>query len=159
MMYLVVGVLIFGINLGQGDIVSVILVLMLGLIATIGLGMLLSQVFFYTATGKGGPHPILMFANTFANTFSGVAFPIEVLRDFAPWLYPISILPPQTHALLAIGMILKGAGLLDHSVITNIVYLAVFAMVTMPVGHYLMRKGLDRIRKEGYAPSPITIFD
>jgi ABC-type polysaccharide/polyol phosphate export permease len=154
-----VGILIFGINLGRGNVILVILVLVLGTVATLGFGMLLSQIFFYTSTGKGGANPILMFAHTFSNTFSGAIFPVEVLRDFAPWLYPISILLPQTHALSAARMILKGVSPSDPSVAADIIYLIVFAVIMIPVGYYLIRRGMDRIRKEGYAPSYVTIFD
>lgn len=157
-LYLAVGVLVFSISLGSGNAALAVLVLILGLVATVGLGMLLSQVFFYTSTGKGGPNPILMFASTFATTFSGATFPVEVLLGFAPWLFPISTFLPQTHALSAIRMILAGASIFDNAVITDITYLIIFAAVTIPIGSYLTTKGLDRVRREGYAPHPGGIW-
>jgi len=157
-LYLVVGVLIFGVDLGAGNAALAVLVLLLGVVATQGLGMLFSLVFFYTATGKGGPNPILMFTHTFANTFSGATFPVEVLIAFAPWLFPISAFLPQTHALSAVRMILKGASILSPPVIIDLTYLAVFAAVAIPIGYYVIKKGLDRVRKEAYIPPTAGIW-
>jgi len=151
-LYLVIGLAIFGMNLGSGNGALALLVLILGLAATVGLGMLLCLVFFYTATGKGGPSPILMFAYTFTNAFSGATFPIEVIIEFAPWLFLISAFLPQTHAISAIRMILNGSSLFDASVFADIAYLIVFSAITIPIGYYLIRRGLDKVRREGYVP-------
>jgi ABC-type multidrug transport system permease subunit len=158
MLYLAMGALIFGINLGKGNAPLAILVLVLGMVSTFGLGMLLSQIFFYTSTGKGGPNAVLMLASTFANTFSGATFPVEVIIAYAPWLYPISAFLPQTHTLSVIRIILNGASLSDFSVLSHIIYLIIFAFITIPIGTYLFRKGLDHIRKEGYAPHELGIW-
>lgn len=149
-LYIIIGLLIFGMNFGRGNTVLAILVLLLGLAATVGLGMLLCLLFFYTATGKGGPSPIIMFATTFANTFSGATFPIEVIIAFAPWLFLISAILPQTHALSAIRLILNGSSLYD--VLGDIAYLVVFSVITIPIGAYLIKRGLDKVRREGYVP-------
>lgn len=44
-------------------------------------------------------------------------------------------------------------GSLSTSVIRNdLVYLAVFVAVALPIGVALMRKGMRRLKKEGYVP-------
>ena len=158
MLYLVVGVLFFGISLGTGNVVLAILLLLLGVIATTGLGMLFSLFFLYTAWGKGRPNPVIMFAREFASTFSGAIFPVKVLIGYAPWLYPICAFLPQTHALSAVRMVLGGAGLLAPSIMPDIIYLAVFALITVPVGYFLINRGLDRVRKQGYALEGVWVY-
>jgi len=49
--------------------------------------------------------------------------------------------------------LLLAGGSLSTSVIRNdLVYLAVFVAVALPIGVALMRKGMRRLKKEGYVP-------
>jgi|GEM_PF-2216766 ABC-2 type transport system permease protein len=152
-LYLVIGALFFGlnINLSVMSVMLAVLVFLLGLVATNGLGMLLSLFFFYTHKGKGAANPIIMFAHTFADTFSGATFPVEILAKYAPWLYPISIFLPQTHTISIIRIILAGQGLSNPSTLVSVFYLIVFSLVVVPIGYFVVNSGIDRVRKEGYA--------
>ena len=69
-LYLLVGIFIFGVRIGEGNPLSALLILLLGTVSTIGMGMLLAQLFFYTDTAKGGGSPVIMFVHTFVNAFT-----------------------------------------------------------------------------------------
>lgn len=154
-LYLAIGVVFFGlnINLKIESIVLAILFILLGIAATTSLGMLLSLFFFYTRAGKSGANPFIMFAHTFADTFSGATFPVEVLAKYAPWLYPISVFLPQTHAISAVRLVLAGRCVSDPAILISVLYLITFTIIMVPIGYFLVSKGIDRIRKEGYAIS------
>ena len=158
-LYLFAGVLFFGVSLGRGDAASVFAALALGTVATLGLGMLLSALFFYTSVGKVDPATILILATAVSNTFTGAVFPVEVLRYYAPWLYPFSLFLPQTHAIFAARMALNGVSLADPAVAPSVAYLIAVAAVTIPIGYRVIRRGLDRIRREGYTPSVAVMVD
>lgn len=149
LLYLLVGAVVFNLRLGPGNVPLALLILLLGAVSTVAVGMLLAQIFFYTYTGKGSSGPVVVFVQTFVNVFTGATFPIEALPAWLRW---ISIGLPQTHALRGARMALAGRPASDPVVAGDILFLVLFALVGLPVGVLLMRRGLDKMRREGYSP-------
>jgi hypothetical protein len=56
-------------------------------------------------------------------------------------------------------MALNGVSLADPAVAPSVAYLIAIAAVTIPVGYRVIRRGLDRIRREGYTPSVAVMVD
>jgi ABC-2 type transport system permease protein len=152
---LLVGITLFGVRLGKGDPLPALLSLLLGAISTVALGMLLAQIFFYTNTGKGGGGPVMMFVHTFVNAFTGATFPVEVLPTWLGW---VSVLLPQTHAIRSARLTLAGHPWTDSTVLGDLSYLIGFCLLVLPVGVWLIRRGLEKIRQEGYAPQTSVMF-
>jgi len=152
-LYLVVGITVFRIELNSGSLLYAVIVFIMGVISTSGLGMLTTQIFFHTMTGRGSPNHIIGFSVVFANAFTGVYFPVEVLP--VPLRF-ISFLLPQTHAIRASRLILAGHGL--NSVSSDLLYMFVFFVIATPIGAYLIKKGLEKIRKEGHVPRTGTFW-
>jgi len=150
-LYLLVGVVVFHLHIGKGNPLTALVILLLGAISTVAMGMLLAQVFFYTYTGKGSSGPVVVFVNTFVNVFTGATFPVEVLPGWLRW---ISAALPQTHAIRGMRLVLAGLPITDSVVLVDVLFLIGFSLVMLPVGLWLMRRGLDRMRKEGYSPQP-----
>lgn len=150
-LYLLVGVVIFNLRLGRGNPLVALFILLLGAVSTVAMGMLLAQIFFYTYTGKGSSGPVVVFVQTFVSVFTGATFPIEVLPVWLRW---VSVMLPQTHALRGARLTLAGRPVTDPMVAGDILFLLAFAVVMLPVGVFLMRKGLDKMRQEGYSPQP-----
>jgi len=150
-LYLLVGVAIFGLRVGGGNPLAALLILLLGAVSTVAMGMLLAQIFFYTYTGKGSSGPVVVFVLSFVNVFTGATFPVEALPVWLRW---VSVALPQTHALRGARLVLAGRSVSDTVVAADILYLVGFGVVTLPVGVFLMRKGLDKMRREGYSPQP-----
>ena len=152
---LLVGVTLFDVSLGKGNPLPALLLLLLGAISTVALGMLLAQIFFYTDTGKGGGGPVMGFVHTFVGAFTGATFPVEVMPGWLGW---ISALLPQTHAIRSARLTLAGHPWTDSTVLGDIAYLVGFCLLVLPVGVWLIRKGLDKVRQEGYAPQTNLMF-
>jgi len=150
-LYLLVGVLIFRIRIGNGNPALALLIIVLGAISAIAMGMFLAQVFFYTYTGKGSSGQVVIFVNTFVNVFTGATFPVEVLPSWLRW---ISSALPQTHAIRGVRLVLSGRPISDPVVLGDLLFLIAFSFIMIPLGVWLMRKGLDRMRREGYSPQP-----
>jgi ABC-type polysaccharide/polyol phosphate export permease len=152
---LLVGVTLFGLRLGEGNPFPALLSLLLGAISTIALGMLLAQIFFYTDTGKGGGGSVIFFVHTFVNTFTGATFPVEVLPGWLSW---VSVLLPQTHAFRSARLTLAGHPWADSTVLGDISYMVGFCLLVLPVGIWLIHRGLEKIRQEGYVPQTSISF-
>jgi ABC-type polysaccharide/polyol phosphate export permease len=144
-------VLIFRIRIGNGNPALALLIIVLGAISAIAMGMFLAQVFFYTYTGKGSSGQVVIFVNTFVNVFTGATFPVEVLQSWLRW---ISSALPQTHAIRGVRLVLSGRPISDPVVLGDLLFLIAFSFIMIPLGIWLMRKGLDRMRREGYSPQP-----
>jgi ABC-type polysaccharide/polyol phosphate export permease len=90
-----------------------------------------------------------MFVHTFVNAFTGATFPVEVLPGWLGW---VSALLPQTHAIRSARLTLAGHPWTDSTVLGDIAYLVGFCLLVLPIGVWLIRRGLEKIRQEGYAP-------
>ncbi|MEM2998829.1 MAG: hypothetical protein QW542_07785, partial [Thermoproteota archaeon] len=80
-------------------------------------------------------------------------YPLELLKPF-PAIQFLSMLFPYTYALDGMRRILiLGASAFDFNVLTDIVVLAVFSVILVPLGLKMLRWGYDRIRREGTTSS------
>lgn len=152
--YLLAGAIVFGLGPPAwpgrlASAVAALLILALGTVATLGLGMLATLLFFRTRLGKTGGGVLPAVLLTFSNTFTGVLFPVEVLPG---WLQALSWALPQTHAIVAVRLVLAGGGAEGAAVVRHAVLLTLFVLVLLPVGRLAMDRGFDRLRHEGYTP-------
>ena len=77
----------------------------------------------------------------------GVVYPVEVLPG---WMGKIAVFVPLTHALAAMRRaVMEGAGLRELS--GDILSLAMFAAVTMPIGLFLVYLAMQRMKVSGTA--------
>jgi hypothetical protein len=49
---------------------------------------------------------------------------------------------------------MAGRPLTDPMVLGDVTFLIGFCLIMIPIGLWLMRKGLERMRREGYSPQP-----
>jgi ABC-2 type transport system permease protein len=124
-MYLLLG-LAFGLNLGQANTVSALVILLLTIPGFAGIGILTASVTVIAKRGLG-LNAIMAVASMF---FGGVLFPAKVLPD---WLEAVSRFIPMTHALEGMRSALF-QGLPTAELLPQIVTLAVFAVVLVPGG-------------------------
>lgn len=147
LLFLSIGVFIFGANLSvPGTVWLVIPVLLLAITAISGFG-LMSASMFLLADVKGDIEPINWAIGTGAGLLSGAIFPPEILPK--P-LHLMSRLLPHTYALDAFRRImLNGEGLSSCYIQTDIFRLIIFCMIILPVGAYMFSKGLKKAEKTG----------
>lgn len=139
--YLAIGILIFGINLHFSSVTAFVLVMILTILAFSGIGLLSAAFIIVFKQGS----PISWAMGTASGLLGGVFYPVSVLP---PWLIPLSNLLPITHALEAMRLVLlKGAPLAD--IYREILILSFFVVLLLPAGLLSFRYGLKIARREG----------
>ena len=139
--YLVIGVLIFGMDLHLVSLPAFFVVMILTILAFAGIGLLSAAFIIVFKQGS----PISWVMGTASGLLGGVFYPISVLPS---WLIPFANLLPITHALEAMRQVLlKGAPF--SAIYHQIFILSVFVVILLPLGLLAFRYGLKLARKEG----------
>ncbi len=123
------------------NILSTLLILILLLVSTLGIGMLAGAVTMITKQGN----PISLFFNTFTNLLAGTVFPINVLPIYIRY---ISYAIPLTWALEGLReSILEG---LSISKLGNIIIiLIIFDLILIPLGVLSYNYAFKKAREKG----------
>jgi ABC-2 type transport system permease protein len=139
--YFLVGIFVFGVNLSQANYVTTIVVLLLSIASFSGIGVLSAAFILWTKRGD----PITWIFGSLSSLVAGVYYPVAVLPD---WLEPISKCVPMTYALdaMRLGM-LKGYSLFE--VRYSILALLGFTLVLTPLAFLAFRMALKRAKIEG----------
>lgn len=126
----------FDIDVWASALVLVVLVLTMGSLGLAGCGVLL-------VTKRGDP--ITWVLTTLTVLMSGVLYPTSVLP---PWMSATAQWLPTTRALDAMRLTLGSHGGIS-AVAPDLLVLAVWCLVAMPVGVWTFRTGLRRARRAG----------
>lgn len=154
--YLIGGTLLLGFTWPAAPhLLSVLGVLMLALLACTGLGLLGASTI-YTLDARGGQDPVRLVVETVSGLAAGVYFPLQVLPTWAQWL---AHLVPHTYAIDGIRRALFGAESIPplpiHThisstpLVTDCMVLALYALMTIPLGWKLFLYGMNLARKDG----------
>jgi ABC-2 type transport system permease protein len=139
--YLVIGVLVFGANLSQANLITAVVVLVMSIASFSGIGILSAAIVLIVKKGD----PIAWALGGFSSLLAGVYYPVTVLPN---WLEPVSRFIPLTYALDAMRLaMLKGSSLYD--VRLDILSLLGFTLVLTPLAFIVFQKALKRAKKEG----------
>jgi ABC-2 type transport system permease protein len=140
-LYLLIGILVFGVKLHLVSIAAFIVIMTLTILAFLGIGLISAA--FIIAFKQGSPISWVM--GSASGLLGGVIYPISVLP---PWLAPFAQLLPITHALEAMRQVLlKGATF--SAIYHEIIVLSVFVVLLLPSGLLAFSYGLRLARKEG----------
>ena len=128
-----------------GTILSFLIVIFLMIVSYIGIGI--------TAAGlilvykKGDPITFLLAGIT--EFLGGVLFPLNFLKNY-PFFWFLAWLMPYTYALDASRRILlTGATLTSIEVFSSALVLIAYSIVFIPIGLWVFKWGINRIRDEG----------
>ena len=139
--YIVLGALLFGLNLYMTSILSFIVIMVLTVASFAGIGLISAAFIIVFKQGS----PINLAVTTGSGLLGGVFYPVDILPA---WLEPVSRLLPITHALEAMRQILlNGAGMRDISL--QLFILCAFAAILVPIGLLSFGYGLNIAKKEG----------
>ncbi len=137
-------VALFGVHF-HINLLSFAVVGAVSLLAVVGVGLVAASL---NITGNTGQNPVLWAWGLTTNFMAGVFVPIEVFDN--PFIHTLSSAVPVTHALLAMrGAVLRNAPLTDPVLEGHLLYWAVFAVLMLPLGAWLFRRGLDRALMRG----------
>ena len=139
--YLVVGAFVFGASLGQANIATAMVVMLVSIASFSGIGILSAS--FVLLMKKGDP--ITWLLGGASSLLAGVYYPVSVLPD---WLEPVSRFLPLTYALDAMRLsMLEGYSF--YELRFDILILLAFTLVLTPLSFIVFRKALKRAKVEG----------
>jgi ABC-2 type transport system permease protein len=140
-LYLLIGVFLFGLNLYLSSVITFLVVMSLTILAFSGVGLLSAAFIIVFKQGN----PISWVIGSASGLLGGVFYPVSVLP---PWLQVYAYLLPITHALEAMRKILlKGATF--STIYNEILALSIFVIFLFPLGLFAFSYGLRLARKEG----------
>lgn len=136
--------LVLGAHFRVVGVPLVIPVLLLGLSASLAIGMVAASVKILSKRAD----PIMTIYTIGSSVLSGVFFPVDVLPKF---LRELSVFIPQTHVLSALrkSLLPDGAGITGPSVGQALTALVLFNIVLYPISFWLLSRSLNYGRKMG----------
>ena len=139
--YLALGGLLFGVQLDKGNTPAALVVLVLTIIAMTSLGIIAASFIMVLKRGD----PVTLLISSLAVLLGGVYYPIQLMPQ---WLQQLSRLLPITYSLDAMRRtLLADASFQD--VMPDIIALAIFGIVLVPVSLLVFRYAVHRAKVEG----------
>jgi ABC-2 type transport system permease protein len=139
--YLLLGVLVFGVDLGEANVLSALLILGLTVLAVSSVGILSASFIIVLKRGD----PVNFVFSSLSSLLAGVYYPIEVLPTWLRWLGRFF---PLTYALQAMRRaLLNGATILD--LWREALALVAFAALLLPVSLWAFRRALRIAKRDG----------
>ena len=140
-LFLALGVLVFGVDLGGANVVTALVVLLLSIVSFAGIGMISAA--FIMVLKKGDP--IAFALSGLSVLLAGVYYPVDVLPG---GLQALSKALPLTHSLDGMRGALQNGDTLSQTW-PEIQALIIFAVVLLPVAFIGFRYAVKRARVEG----------
>lgn len=139
--YLALGGLLFGVQLDKGNTPAALVVLVLTIIAMTSLGIIAASFIMVLKRGD----PVTLLISSLAVLLGGVYYPIQLMPQ---WLQHLSRLLPITYSLDAMRRtLLADASFQD--VMPDIIALAIFGIVLVPVSLLVFRYAVHRAKVDG----------
>jgi len=139
--YLLIGAIAFGLNLGKANYSVAILVLVITIVCFSSMGILSAS--FIMVLKKGNPLNWI-FVNL-SWLLGGVYYPISVLPE---WLEKLSYLLPITYSLEAMRLALLN-GYSFRLLLPNIIPLLIFTIIMLPLSLFIFNFAVKRAKMEG----------
>ncbi len=139
--YLVLGAFLFGAPVGNTNLLSVVVILVLAVVSFNSLGLLAASIIVIFKRGN----PVAWFFQGVAGLLGGVYFPVEVLPD---WLEALSALIPVTYAVRGLELaVYQGASI--STLWGEILPLAFLAAVLLPLGLFSFSASIRQAKRAG----------
>jgi ABC-2 type transport system permease protein len=139
--FLLLGVFAFGLEMGKANVVGAFLILSVTVIAFSSLGIISASFIMVLKRGD----PLNWVFTNLSWVLGGVLYPVAILPD---WVRNISYLLPITHSLEGMRLaLLKGytiQGLLPH-----MIPLLVWTMIMLPLSVWIFQYAVKRAKMEG----------
>ncbi|MBU1853439.1 MAG: ABC transporter permease [Candidatus Omnitrophica bacterium] len=139
--YILLGVLFFGVNLNNANILAAILILCLSIICFSCMGISAAGLVLIFKR----MNPVTWIIGGFTGLVGGVYFPVEILPI---WIRGISYILPLTYSLKG----LRGALLYGNSIrelMPEILLLCIFIIVLFPLSTLIFKKAMKKTKIDG----------
>ena len=139
--YLVVGTVVFGADIGDANVLSALVVLILTVLVFSGVGILSASAIMVLKRGD----PVTWLFGSVSAFLGGTLFPVSMLPQ---WLQTIAHLLPVYYALHAMRLaVLRGATLSEIG--SDVLILSAFALVIVPASIWTFRRAVRVAKTEG----------
>ncbi|MFZ2199074.1 MAG: ABC transporter permease [Thermodesulfovibrionales bacterium] len=139
--YLFLGIVLFGIDIGHANLAGAFLILILTITSFISFGIISAS--FVMVLKKGDPVGWLF--TSLSALLGGLYYPVSVLPD---WLQHLSYVLPVTYALEGMRLaLLKGYSF--HELFPNIIALVLFSCIMIPLSIVIFGYAVKRAKEEG----------
>ena len=139
--YLALGGLLFGVQLDKGNTPAALVVLVLTIIAMTSLGIIAASFIMVLKRGD----PVTLLISSLAVLLGGVYYPVQLMPQ---WLQQLSRLLPITYSLDAMRRTLL-ADASFQEIMPDIIALAIFGIVLVPVSLLIFRYAVHRAKVDG----------
>jgi ABC-2 type transport system permease protein len=145
--FFIMGVLVFQMNLMIVDWITFFAVLLAGILAMWGIGIISAAIQLVTKRWD----PLTWVLSTFSFMISGVFYPPDVLLAFdqSGTLYTIAWFLPHTYVYHMVRLAFGGSHLTDPEVLTPFAKLTAISAVLFILGWYVFKLCLRRCQREG----------
>lgn len=141
LIYLLLGVFLFNIDVNNANLFAALIVLILTIISFSSLGIISASFIMIFKQGD----PVNWIFNTMSGLFGGVFFPITILPG---WLQNISYILPITYSLRAMRhALLQGMSL--RLLASDIFALVIFSIIMLPLSIFIFRYAIMRAKIDG----------
>lgn len=139
--YLVIGIFFFGMQFNNPNILTAMLIVLLSIVCFSSIGIMSAGFIIIFKRSE----PVSWFIGSLVGLFSGVYFPIEVLPLK---LQAISYVLPVTYSLRSLRhALLNGSSF--EILIPDILVLAIFSIILLPLAIIIFKHTLNYVKKEG----------
>jgi ABC-type multidrug transport system permease subunit len=145
LVYIFMGTTFFGMNIVMVDWITFIIVMLIGIMAMWGLGIIGSAIQLVTKRWN----PVNWFLSTFSFLVSGVFYSPEALLtvDSTGFLHGLAWCLPQTYVYHMVRLAFTGQNL--TSMLSPLLNLSVMATIFFGIGYYTFKLCLRRCQTEG----------
>ena len=139
--YLLLGVFVFDINMGNANLIGALLILFLTIVSFSSFGIISAS--FVMVLKKGDP--VSSIFTSVSGILGGLYYPVSILPG---WLQKLSYLLPVTYSLEGMRLaLLKGCSL--SALMPNIVALMVFSIIMLPLSIFIFGYAVRRAKIDG----------
>lgn len=139
--YLLIGTLLFTLNLEDANYLGALVSLILSILAFASIGIIAAGIIMVVKRGEA----ITALFSSFASLVGGIYYPVAILP---PWLRVFSYLVPVTYAVRAMRLsLLTGASWSE--LMPDLLVLLGFVIVLFPISLVVFRHAVERSRKDG----------
>jgi ABC-2 type transport system permease protein len=140
--YLILGVAVFGIDMGRANLPGALLILLLTIISFTSVGIMSASFVMILKRGD----PVGWLFTSLSALLGGLYYPVSVLPD---WVQHISYVLPVTYALEGMRLSLLKGNSLGELFFPNIMPLILFSCVMMPLSVVFFSYAVKRAKIEG----------
>lgn len=139
--YLLLGVFVFGVNMGNANFAGALLILFLTIISFSSFGILSASFVMVLKRGD----PISSIFTSVSGILGGLYYPVSILPG---WLQKLSYLLPVTYSLEGMRLaLLQGYSI--RALLPNIVALILFSIIMLPLSIFIFGYAVKRAKIDG----------